>query len=115
VFIYHVHDTREGQVVSAGRNFIVCEAGSEITAFDTLYTTGTNNSFSTLVSEGIVEENAGLNWYSIQNDSQARFHFDHRQINQARSSRVNTFTFTLNGKAVRNNLQLSLDGEGIDS
>lgn len=115
VFIYHIHDTREGQVVSAVRNYIVCEQGSEITLFDKLHTIGSNNGFSTLVSEGVVEENAGLNWYSIQNDSLARFHFDHRQIGQARSSRVNTFTFTLDGKVVRNNLQLALDGEGIDS
>ncbi len=115
VFIYHVHDTRKGQVVSAVRNVIVCEQGSELTVFEKFDTIGNNNGFSSVVSEGIVEPNAGLNWYSIQNDSSGRFHFDHRQIMQAGSSRVNTFTFTLDGKAVRNNLQLALDGEGIDS
>jgi len=36
-------------------------------------------------------------------------------IHQERSSRVNTYTFTLSGKLVRNNLQLSIDGEGIES
>ncbi len=115
VFIYHLHDTREGQVVSAVRNFVVCEEGSELTVFEKLHTTGSNNGFSSVVSEGIVQANAGLAWYAIQNDSLGRFHFDHRQIVQARSSRVNTFTFTLEGKAVRNNLHLSIDGEGIDS
>ncbi|HEY0741827.1 MAG TPA: SufD family Fe-S cluster assembly protein, partial [Chryseosolibacter sp.] len=37
------------------------------------------------------------------------------QIYQKNSSRVNTYTFTLNGKFYRNNLNLILDGEGIES
>jgi len=114
VLIYHIHDTTQGQVISAVRNLVVTETGSEITLLEKYDTFGSANGFSMVVSEGVVAENALVNWYSIQNDS-GRFHHEHRQINQDRSSHVNTYTFTLDGNVVRNNLQLSLDGEGIDS
>ena len=60
-------------------------------------------------------ENAEANFYSIQNDSGNRYQYNLTQFYQLNHSRVNTFTFTLNGKLVRNNLQLALDGEGIES
>ena len=44
-----------------------------------------------------------------------RYQYNLTQFYQLNHSRVNTFTFTLNGKLVRNNLQLALDGEGIES
>jgi Fe-S cluster assembly protein SufD len=115
VLIYHVNDVQAGQVITAGRNLVVVGRGSEITILEKFDSLGNSNGFSTLVSEVIVAENASLNWYSIQNDSGNRYQFDHKQIKQSSSSRVNTYTFTLDGKLVRNNLQLALDGEGIDS
>lgn len=60
-------------------------------------------------------ENAGLNLYTIQNDQGPRHQVGLIRIHQAAFSRVNTFTFTLSGKIIRNNLQLILDGEGIES
>lgn len=114
VLIYHIHDTRQGQVISAVRNLIVADTGSELTVLEKFNTVGASPGFSKVVSEGVVADNAAVNWYSIQNDAD-RFHHELRQINQQRSSRVNTYTFTVDGKVVRNNLQLALDGEGIDS
>jgi Fe-S cluster assembly protein SufD len=63
----------------------------------------------------VVDENAGLNFYSIQNDSGNRHQYGYTHIHQANASRANTFTFMLDGKLIRNTLQLSLDGEGIES
>ncbi len=114
VLIYHLHDTRQGQVISAVRNLVVAETSSEITILEKFDTIGTANGFSMIVSEGVVAANAAVNWYSVQNDAN-RFHQELRQINQESSSRVNTYTFTLDGKVVRNNLHLAIDGEGIDS
>lgn len=115
VIIYHIHDTNAGQIVSATRNLVVAGRGSEVTVVEKFDTTGKSNGFSSHVVEAMVDENAGLKWYSIQNDSGNRFQFDYKQFQQASSSRVNCYTFTLDGKLVRNNLNLSLDGQGIDS
>src|SRR5690606_13149349 len=69
VLIYHIHDTTQGQVISAVRNLVVTETESEITLLEKYDTFGTANGFSMVVSEGVVAENALVNWYSIQNDS----------------------------------------------
>jgi len=63
----------------------------------------------------VVGDNAEANFYSIQNDGGNRYQYNLTQFYQLNHSRVNTFAFTLSGKLVRNNLQLALDGEGIES
>lgn len=115
VYIYHIHDAVAGQVLSAVRALITVGKSSEITVVEKYDTMGPGNGFSSLVSEAVVAENAGLNWYCIQNDEGNRYQFDMKQIQQSSSSRVKTYTFTMNGKLIRNNLNLALDGEGIDS
>jgi Fe-S cluster assembly protein SufD len=115
IFIYNISDTTAGEVVSTQRNLIVVERNSEVTILEKFDSVGSENHFLNLVTEIAVDENAGLNLYSIQNDSGNRFQYGLTEIHQKNSSRVNTFTFTLNGKLMRNNLHLSLDGEGIES
>jgi Fe-S cluster assembly protein SufD len=115
VILYHIHDTREGQVITVNRNLIVVGKSSEVTILEKFDSLGTQNHFSNQVTEAVVAENAGLNLYSLQNDPGKRYLYDLIQITQANASRVNTYTFTLDGKFVRNNLHLSLDGEGIES
>jgi Fe-S cluster assembly protein SufD len=115
VVIYHIHDMKGGQITSANRNLVLLGKSSSLTIIEKYDSAGAGNGFSSQVAEAVVAENSTLNWFTIQNDSGNRFQFDHKQIQQARSSHVNTYTFTLDGKAIRNNLHLALDGEGIDS
>jgi Fe-S cluster assembly protein SufD len=115
VVLYHIHDSSAGQVISSSRNLIVVGKSSEVTVIEKFDSIGASPNFSNTVTEAVVAENAGLNIYSIQNDAGQRFQYGLTHIHQSNHSRVNTYTFTLNGKLVRNNLQLSLDGEGIES
>ncbi|HEY9049426.1 MAG TPA: Fe-S cluster assembly protein SufD [Ohtaekwangia sp.] len=115
VILYHIHDAQEGQVISLNRNLIVVGKSSELTVMEKFDSKGTSANFSNAVTEAVVSENAGLELYSIQNDPGARYQFGLTQIHQSNFSRVNTYTFTLNGKLIRNNLQFTLDGEGIES
>lgn len=115
VIVYHVHDTQAGQVMSSTRNLFVVGKNSSLTVIEKFDSRGNGNHFSNMVTEVVVNENANLDLYSIQNDSGNRYQYGLTQIQQFNNSRVNTFTFTLNGKLVRNNLHLSLDGEGIES
>jgi Fe-S cluster assembly protein SufD len=115
VVILHIHDTREGQVITVNRNLFVVEQSAEVTVIEKLDSIGTANSFSNILTEAIVADNAGFNLYEIQSDKGNRYHFNQNQITQAGNSRVNTYTFSLDGKLIRNNLHLSLDGEGIES
>lgn len=115
ILIYNIHDAIDGQVMSASRNLFVVGARSKVTIIEKYDSMGISNHFSNTVTEVVVGENAGLDLYTIQNDAGNRYQYGLTHIHQTNSSRVNTFTFTLNGKLIRNNLQLSLDGEGIES
>lgn len=115
VVLYHIHDSSAGQVITSTRNLIAVGKSSEITVVEKFDSIGSSPNFSNTVTEAVVAENAGLNLYSIQNDAGLRHQYGLTHIHQSNNSRVNTYTFTLNGKLVRNNLQLTLDGEGIES
>ncbi len=115
IVLYHVHDTSQGQVISHNRNLIVVEENSSVTLLEKYDSVGKASHFSNSATEASVAKNAELNLYMIQNDSGSRFQYGLTQIHQADASRVNTFTFSLSGKLIRNNLHLSLDGEGIES
>lgn len=114
VIFYHIHDD-ENEVAALSRNLFVVGKSSELTVIEKFDSVRTGNHFLNIVNEVFVAENAGFDFYSLQNDHGKRYQYNLTQIHQEKSSRVNTFTFTLDGKLMRNNLQLTLDGEGIES
>jgi Fe-S cluster assembly protein SufD len=115
IVICHIHDATDSEVVSINRNLIVAGSNSKVTLIEKFDSRGTANHFSNLVTEAVALENSEMNFYSLQNDAGNRYQYNLTQFHQSDFSRINTFTFTLNGKLIRNNLQLSLDGEGIES
>ncbi len=115
ITIYNIQDTTLGEVKTITRNLIVVGKNSEVTVVEKFDSIGPNPNFSNQVTEGVVFENAALNFYSIQADHGNRYQFGQTTIWQANHSRVNTYTFTLDGKFIRNNLHLLLDGEGCES
>ena len=115
IAIYHIINGTAGEMIVNNRNLIVVGKSAQVTIIEKYDSKGKANHFSNFVNEFVVNENAGLEYYTIQNDSNNRFQHARTQIHQKNSSRVNTYTFTLQGKFYRNNLNLVLDGEGIES
>jgi Fe-S cluster assembly protein SufD len=115
ILIHHIQDASQVDVIAINRNLIAVERSSEVTIIEKFDSIGTHPNFSNIVTEAVVGENAGLNLYSIQADHGNRHQFGQTTVWQANHSRVNSYTFTLDGKFVRNNLQLLLDGEGCES
>ncbi|HEY0743880.1 MAG TPA: SufD family Fe-S cluster assembly protein, partial [Chryseosolibacter sp.] len=115
IVIHHITNATAGEVTAFNRNLFVVGKNAQVTVIEKYDSTGNANHFSNYVTEVVVNENAGFEHYSIQNDHNNRYQRNLTQIYQKNSSRVNTYTFTLNGKFYRNNLNLILDGEGIES
>jgi Fe-S cluster assembly protein SufD len=115
VILHYINDTSSGEAKSFLRNIIRIGRSSKLTVIEKQDTVGRSAGFSNIVTEGFVDENAELNLFSLQADAGMRYHFGQTTIWQARDSRVNSTTLTLEGKLIRNNLQLILDGEGIES
>lgn len=115
VVFYYINDASAGEVIATYRNLIVTGKSSEVTIVEKFNSSGPGNHFTNLVSEVVVDENARLDFYTIQNDKGNRYQFTQTEIYQKNFSRVNTFTFNLQGRLLRSNLHLIIDGEGIES
>lgn len=115
IAVYYINDSTAGEVIAVNRNLIVTGHNSQVTVVEKFNSAGPGNHFTNLVNEISVGENSRLDFYSIQNDKGNRYQFSQTEIYQKRSSRVNTYTFNLQGKLVRNNLHLIIDGEGVES
>lgn len=90
-------------------------AASEATLVEKFDTEGSGDVFHTFVEEIEVGEQAKLQYCKIQNDAGQVTQIANTVIRQADSSRIDTFTFTFDGKLVRNNFQIVIDGENCES
>ena len=117
VVIHHISDTTNGQSKFFNRLLIELGSNSKLTLIEKQDSAGGNSNpgFSNIVTEAFVGENSELNFYSVQADAGNRYHFGQTSIWQDRNSRVNSFILTLNGKLIRNNLQIIMDGDGCES
>jgi len=115
VVIHYINDASSGEVIAINRNLIVMGVNSQATIVEKFNSAGAGNHFSNLVNEVSVGDNARMDYYSIQNDKGNRYQFTHTEIHQKNASRVNTYSFNLQGAILRTNLNLIIDGEGIES
>ncbi|MEX1240024.1 MAG: Fe-S cluster assembly protein SufD [Cyclobacteriaceae bacterium] len=115
LIIHYINDASSGEVIATNRNLVVIGKNSEVTIAEKFNSSGPGNHFTNLVNEIVVGENARLDFYNIQNDKGNRYQFSQTEVYQKNSSRVNTYTFNLQGCLLRTNLHLIIDGEGIES
>jgi Fe-S cluster assembly protein SufD len=115
ILIHHYHEATHADVKSHARLLVVAQPGSEVTLVEQFHSSGSYPHFSNNVAEVVVRQNGRVNYYTLQDDAGQRYHVGLTQFHQERASRVNCFTFTLNGKLIRNNTQVVLTGEGCES
>lgn len=115
IVLHYIGNGAGPQGISLNRNLIVAGRNSKTVVVEKFDFISAGFHFQNLVNEIVVTENAELDMYSIQNSQGNSCQYTHTQVYQSNYSRVNTFTFSLNGKLIRNNLHLTLDGQGIES
>ncbi len=65
-----------------------------------------------VVDEIVLGENAQLKWYKIVEEGPTGSHLATTEVQQARDSHFDSYTMSLEGKTIRNQLCVSLSGEG---
>lgn len=115
VFILHINDANQSQVIAHTRLLAVVESGSKLSIIEKFNTIGDNAALHTFTEEIVVKENAAFEYCKIQNDTGKSYQIANTNIHQAESSRVDTFTLTLNGQIVRNNFAITIAGENCES
>ncbi len=115
VFILHLHDANSEQVISHTRILGVLENGSQLSVVEKSDSIGTGAVFHNFSEEWIIKEKSHLEYCKIQNDSGNNYQVTNTVIHQHDKSLLNTFTLTLDGQLIRNNLNIVIDGEHCES
>lgn len=115
VFVLHINDTNQSQVIAHTRVLAIVEPGSKLSIVEKFNTIGESASLHTFTEEIVVKENAKLEYCKIQNDLGKAYQVINTNIHQADSSRVETFTLTLSGQLIRNNFAITIAGENCES
>ena len=115
VQIINITDSRENAVISNPRILIISGKSSSVKIVESNYTIGSNPGIKNIVKEFFLDDNAHLNYYKIQDDSEFSYTFDFTQANQKKDSHFDEAAISINGRYIRNDLRATLDGENIES
>ncbi len=113
VYIYNITDTREGNILSQPRCLVHIAEAAQVTFVETFAAFGQGEGFSNQVMELVVEKDARLEYYKIQEDKGNQVSTTH--IRHIGKSYSNTVTISLDGGMLRNNLNIVLDAEHCES
>lgn len=98
------------------RNLIVAEENSQAKFVEHFVTMDSSaKSFSNAITEIVVAANANIEHYKIQEEGENGHLMNTTQVYQEKQSVFSTNNFTLSGSFVRNNLNIILDAEYIET
>lgn len=114
VQLLFINDTRMGNPIVQPRNIIIAGENSQAKIVCRYATLGSNDAFVNIVSEGIVNQSANIEFYSIFDDKNS-YYINSTDVLQKSNSVFSDFKVNFNGKFVRNNLYSKLDGENCEA
>ena len=115
VYLYFISDGRQAKPFSQPRNLVVVGRGGAAKLVEVFHTIGENSSFTNAVTEISVGENASVEYYKMQDESENAHHVGTTQAHLSRDSRFAAYTISLKGALLRNNLNLVLDGSNVEA
>lgn len=113
--VYIVHLTDGEQAAAISRTFIDVEERSALKVIQHSASTPNASGFNSQTTEAFVGKNAQLEIDKIQNEQCEVFQHATEWVDQARDSRFDIRTITLQGLWVRNNLNILVNGENCST
>jgi Fe-S cluster assembly protein SufD len=115
IHIVHLSTAFENTIIHP-RNLIVVDENAQAKIIESFETVDSKAKvFSNALTEIVVDQQAIVDHYKIQDESELGYLMNTTQVIQQKQSVFSTHTFTLSGSFVRNNLTLVLDDEYIES
>ena len=115
IHIIHISKQDQNSIINP-RNLIIVDANAQakiIESYEIIDSTA--KVFNNSLTEIVVEADAIVDHYKIQDEKSFGYLLSTTQVIQKKQSVFSTHTFTLSGSLVRNNLNVILDDEGIES
>ena len=97
------------------RVLILAGLDSQAAVIESHFGLGGATYWTNAVTEIVAEPNARLDHYKLQQEAPQAFHTSFLEIDQARDSRVMTHSLSLGALLARNDVEVTLNGEGCDS
>lgn len=111
VFLYFISDARVQNVFFQPRNILIAEENAQASLVETYHSVGEQSAFSNVVTEIVLQKEAQVDYYKIQNESPNAYHVGTTQVRQEGKSNFRATTITLDGSIIRNNLNIVLNSE----
>jgi Fe-S cluster assembly protein SufD len=115
VYIYNITDAGAGNIFCQPRSLIHVGENGHLQLVETYTTIGASDSFTNQVMEVVIEKDAVVEYYKIQNDSSNASLVSTTHFRQTGKSYLHTVTVSLSGAIVRNNLNVVLDAERCEA
>lgn len=111
VYIYNITDAGSNNILSQPRSLVYVGENAQVKFAETYITLGASESFTNQVVEVVVEKDAIIEYYKIQNDVVHSSQVCTTHFRQVGKSLVNVVTISLNGGIVRNNVNVALEAD----
>lgn len=111
IYLYNITDARSGNIFAQPRSLVHVAENAQVQIVETFVTLGADESFTNQVIELVVEKDAILDLYKIQNDEANSKVVSTTHVHQVGKSVANVVTVSLNGGLIRNNLNMVMSAE----
>ena len=110
-----IHVLKGDAIASNFKTIIHAGKSSKASIIQGFFSEGDGTNFCNTTTEIDVAENAFLSLEKIQYESESSYHISTEQVQQAKNSTFTINTITLNGRLVRNNVNIEVNGENCTS
>ena len=115
VILRFITDSRTKNIASQPRNLISIGKNAEVMVAESYRTLGEKASFVNVVTEIVLDRDARMQYYKVQDETDKAYHIGTTQVHQSDNSHFYSATVTLNGSFVRNNLNIVLNGQHAEA
>ena len=115
IYIYHITDTRNNTYFAQPRSLVYVDESAKVQLVESFTTIGSMDSFTNGVMEIVVNKNAMVEYYKIQNDVVNASQVTTTHIRQVGKSYAHGVTISLNGGLIRNNMNMVMEAEGNEA
>lgn len=119
--VVYLSTQREEKAASYPRTFIVAESNSNVTVIERYLGWKNNNNnenlsyFTNAVTQIFADEGARVEHVRLQEEARECIHLSDTEVFQRKDSSVKSFSISLGGALVRNEIRSRLDGEGAET
>ncbi|MDN4163911.1 Fe-S cluster assembly protein SufD [Cytophagales bacterium LB-30] len=115
VILYHISSASDAKPVIYPRNLIVVGENAQVKLVEHYITLGEAATFTNSVTEIVCQQDALVDYYKLQFNNPSAHQVGTTQVLQVKKSVFTATTVSLDGKMLRNNLNIVMDDEHCES